>query len=54
MSAVAGYVKDDEGESYIVVAMLNHERAVKQVARPILDTLLEWVAAPRALARNSP
>ena len=54
VSAVAGYVKDDDGETYIVAAMLNHERAVKQVARPILDTLLEWVAAPRALARSSP
>jgi len=39
VSAVAGYVKDDDGETYIVAAMLNHERAVKQVARPILDTL---------------
>lgn len=42
-SAVAGYVQDDAGDTYIVVAMVNHERAVKQVARPILDALLEWV-----------
>jgi D-alanyl-D-alanine carboxypeptidase/D-alanyl-D-alanine-endopeptidase (penicillin-binding protein 4) len=53
-SAVAGYVKDDAGESYIVVAMVNHERAVKQVARPILDALLEWSVAPRERAGNSP
>ena len=54
VSAVAGYVKDDEGVTYVVVAMLNHERAVKQVARPILDALLEWVVAPRELARSPP
>ena len=46
VSAVAGYVKDSAGETYIVVAMVNHERAVKQVARPILDALLEWVVEP--------
>jgi len=54
VSAVAGYVKDDAGETYIVVAMVNHERAVKQVARPILDTLLEWVADVRARASTRP
>ena len=54
VSAVAGYVKDDDGGTYIVVAMINHERAVKQVARPILDALLEWVAAPRERAGSAP
>ncbi len=54
VSAVAGYVKDDDGENCIVVAMVNHERAVKEVARPILDALLEWLAAPRELARTVP
>jgi D-alanyl-D-alanine carboxypeptidase/D-alanyl-D-alanine-endopeptidase (penicillin-binding protein 4) len=54
-SAVAGYVKDDDGETYVVVAMVNHDLAVSGVARPILDKLLEWVAlSPRALARSSP
>ncbi len=54
VSAVAGYVADDEGASYIVAAMLNHERAVKEAARPILDALLEWVASPRERAGTSP
>lgn len=44
-SAVAGYVKDESGETYVVVAMLNHERANKAVARPILDALVDWVAS---------
>ena len=54
VSAVAGYLKDADGVSYIVVAMVNHERAVKEVARPILDALLEWVVAPRERARTAP
>jgi D-alanyl-D-alanine carboxypeptidase/D-alanyl-D-alanine-endopeptidase (penicillin-binding protein 4) len=53
VSAVAGYVKDDAGDTYIVVAMVNHERAVKQVARPILDALLEWVVSPREVASGA-
>ena len=44
-SAVAGYVKDEAGETYVVVAMLNHENANKGVARPILDALVDWVAS---------
>ena len=54
VSAVAGYLKDDAGETYIVVAMINHERAVSAVARPILDALLEWVVAPRESAGSAP
>ncbi len=54
VSAVAGYLKDDEGESYIVVAMVNHERAVKEVARPILDALLQWLVAARERAGSPP
>ena len=54
VSAVAGYVKDDAGETYVVVAMINHERAAKEIARPILDALLEWVVAPRELAGIAP
>ena len=54
MSSVAGYVKDDDGDTYIVVAMINHERAVKEVARPILDALLEGVAAPKERAGSVP
>ena len=44
-SAVAGYLKDAAGDVHVVVAMINHELAAKKVARPILDALLEWVAA---------
>jgi D-alanyl-D-alanine carboxypeptidase/D-alanyl-D-alanine-endopeptidase (penicillin-binding protein 4) len=44
-SAVAGYVKDEAGETYVVVAILNHESANKRVARPILDALVDWVAS---------
>jgi D-alanyl-D-alanine carboxypeptidase/D-alanyl-D-alanine-endopeptidase (penicillin-binding protein 4) len=44
-SAVAGYVKDESGETYVVVAILNHESANKRVARPILDALVDWVAS---------
>jgi serine-type D-Ala-D-Ala carboxypeptidase/endopeptidase (penicillin-binding protein 4) len=44
VSAVAGYVEDARGIPHIVVAMINHERATRKVARPILDALLDWVA----------
>ncbi|MEP7070176.1 MAG: D-alanyl-D-alanine carboxypeptidase/D-alanyl-D-alanine-endopeptidase [Usitatibacter sp.] len=54
VSAVAGYLKDDAGETYIVVAMINHALAVSTVARPILDALLEWVVAPRERAGTAP
>lgn len=47
-SAVAGYVRDEAGETYVVVAMINHEAATRLVARPILDSLIDWVAASRA------
>jgi D-alanyl-D-alanine carboxypeptidase/D-alanyl-D-alanine-endopeptidase (penicillin-binding protein 4) len=53
-SAIAGYVKDEAGETYIVVAMINHEAAPKQVARPILDSLIDWVAASKARADTRP
>lgn len=44
VSAIAGYVSDRRGERYVVVAMVNHERATGQAARPILDALIDWVA----------
>ena len=40
-SALAGYVKDRDGSLYIVVAVLNDDAARKEVARPILDALVE-------------
>lgn len=47
VAAVAGYVKDAEGKSYAVAAMINDPRAVGRVARPILDALLDWIAKNR-------
>lgn len=52
-SALAGYVKDVRGERYVLVAMINDEAAAKQVARPILDALVEWVAS-RGFAGTGP
>ena len=43
--AVAGYVRDTSDQQWVVVAMINHEEAVK--AKPALDELLNWVAAGR-------
>ena len=43
-SAVAGWVPSTDGTTYVVVAIMNDTRAVKQVARPILDALVDWVA----------
>jgi D-alanyl-D-alanine carboxypeptidase/D-alanyl-D-alanine-endopeptidase (penicillin-binding protein 4) len=44
VSAVAGYVEDRSGETHIVVAMIHHPLARREVARPILDSLIDWVA----------
>ena len=43
-SAVAGWVASPDGERFVVAAIVNHERADKRVARPVLDALLEWIA----------
>ena len=47
-SAVAGFVNDEAGEAYTVVAIINHPAANRHVARPILDALIDWLAASRA------
>ena len=52
-SALAGVVKDTRGESYILVAMVNDDAASKDVARPVLDALVEWVAS-RGFAGTTP
>ncbi len=41
-AALAGYVRDSRGDTWVVVAMVNHEQAAK--GRPALDALIEWVA----------
>jgi D-alanyl-D-alanine carboxypeptidase/D-alanyl-D-alanine-endopeptidase (penicillin-binding protein 4) len=44
VSAVAGYVKDANGEVLVVSAMFHHPSATRQVARPLLDLLLASLA----------
>ena len=41
-TALAGYVRDSRGDTWAVVAMINHEQAAK--GPPVLDALIEWVA----------
>jgi D-alanyl-D-alanine carboxypeptidase/D-alanyl-D-alanine-endopeptidase (penicillin-binding protein 4) len=48
VGAIAGYVKDERGEAHVIVAMINHPLAQRKVARPILDTLVDWVSRRRA------
>ncbi len=48
--AVAGYIPDMNGQQHVVVAMLNHERAVRSGGRAIVDGLLDWVAKSGAPA----
>ena len=40
--ALAGYVHADNGQRYVLVALVNHPNA--QAARPALDALVEWAA----------
>jgi D-alanyl-D-alanine carboxypeptidase/D-alanyl-D-alanine-endopeptidase (penicillin-binding protein 4) len=42
VTALAGYVRDTRGDTWVVVAMVNHERAAQ--GTPALDALVEWVA----------
>jgi serine-type D-Ala-D-Ala carboxypeptidase/endopeptidase (penicillin-binding protein 4) len=42
VTALAGYVRDSRGDTWAVVAMVNHEQAAK--GTPALDALVEWVA----------
>ena len=42
VTALAGFVRDTRGDTWAVVAMVNHEQAAR--ARPALDALIEWVA----------
>ena len=41
--ALAGYVSDPQGRPWVLVAFINHDKAV--AARPALDALVDWVAA---------
>ena len=42
VTALAGTVRDTRGDTWIVVAFINHDDAAK--GRPALDALVEWVA----------
>lgn len=53
-SAVAGYVMDSAGETFVVVAILNGEKANRRVARPVLDAVIDWVARSRGLGDTFP
>jgi D-alanyl-D-alanine carboxypeptidase/D-alanyl-D-alanine-endopeptidase (penicillin-binding protein 4) len=41
--ALAGYVPDQQDRIWVVVAMLNHDNAAAK-GKPVLDSLVEWVA----------
>lgn len=41
--ALAGFVPDASGKTWIVVAVVNDEQAMK--ARPAIDALVDWVAS---------
>lgn len=42
VAALAGTVRDTRGDTWVVVAMINHEQAA--LGRPALDALVDWVA----------
>jgi serine-type D-Ala-D-Ala carboxypeptidase/endopeptidase (penicillin-binding protein 4) len=42
VTALAGTVRDTRGDTWVVVAFINHDDAAK--GRPVLDALVEWVA----------
>jgi D-alanyl-D-alanine carboxypeptidase/D-alanyl-D-alanine-endopeptidase (penicillin-binding protein 4) len=42
VTALAGTVRDTRGDTWVVVAMINHDDANR--GRPVLDALVEWVA----------
>ncbi|MFN3303777.1 MAG: D-alanyl-D-alanine carboxypeptidase, partial [Roseateles sp.] len=43
---LAGLVPDASGRPWVFVALLNHPEAARK-GRPVLDALVEWVAAQR-------
>lgn len=50
--SVAGYVRNAAGEIWIVVGLINHPNANHEIARPVVDALIEWLSkqpSPAAL-----
>jgi D-alanyl-D-alanine carboxypeptidase/D-alanyl-D-alanine-endopeptidase (penicillin-binding protein 4) len=54
VASVAGTVTDAGGQPMIVVVILNHDSARAAVSRPIIDTVLEWVARTRFAGPAAP
>jgi D-alanyl-D-alanine carboxypeptidase/D-alanyl-D-alanine-endopeptidase (penicillin-binding protein 4) len=46
--SVAGYVSGADGERYVLVAMINDDRAIQSGGREVLDRLIESVATSKA------
>ena len=44
-SAIAGYLRGEDGTTYVISAMINDDAAKSDVARPILDALVDWLFA---------
>ena len=44
--ALAGFVLDQQDRTWVVVALLNHDNAPAK-GKPVLDSLIEWVAEQR-------
>ncbi len=45
VTSMAGYVKGESGQDYVVVGLINTEQALNAyTARPVLDAMLNWTA----------
>ena len=44
VAAVAGYVRNADGEQCILVGLINHPQASHKIARPVVDALIEWLS----------
>jgi D-alanyl-D-alanine carboxypeptidase/D-alanyl-D-alanine-endopeptidase (penicillin-binding protein 4) len=53
VAALAGVVPDAEGRPWVMAAMVNAEQAPSR-GRPVLDTLVAWIAAGGMTARAEP
>ncbi len=45
VTSMAGYVKGQSGQDYVVVGLINTKQSLNPyTARPVLDTMLDWTA----------
>ena len=42
--SVAGYVRNADNELCIVVGLINHPQAKHEIARPVVDALIDWLS----------